>query len=719
MDSFTFFFKKTCHAWIPGFLASLIFFTFCLLENNPFSSTALANQEMINPKFFESLLPDYRWVIVVFYLKILVLYLIMGISLNLFFYASLFTLQKLTQHFFSKIKFFFLLFFLVFLFFLLQLAKKIAHYPQLFDEHFYLKGSAYFDIARFFTTYFTPSLLSGIQILFILSGFVLIVYAIAEWGWKKRFFLGRIFKQIIFFCLKQKKSFFSLLGLIVILAAAFIVFYFQSKPRETYFTNVIVFSSKGLNENGLIRNPSTKEIAPSISNLASKGTVFSNIYSPSMEEYPSWASIMTSRYPFSHGINHNLPSYKNKKKNFKTLASYLNKKGYYSSFVGDRTGNLFKEADFGFNEVQIPSRNIPQVIKQLVLKSQPFLLSFFLNSFGEKIFPCIAGMVQYSEPEILSSSILKKIDRSQKLQAPFFIVAGVSYTHTPYALPYPFYRKYGDPKYHGKYLYQYSRFNPPAQPLDPDDEKQARALYDGSLQAFDFLIEKTLNSLKERNLLENTLIVILSTHGENINVKMANRLELSENQEGYRIPLIFSGPGVEQGKIEAKIASSIDIVPTILDYLGFKEKPVYFNGQSLLKPIERELEAYLETGVWYSKSHWPERILYPDINEISKRDSFLPNKIMIQPDYENLIQTAKQRMIISRGFKLIYLPLKGQTVFQLFDLKNDPGQKDDLSKKNPLKLAEMKKIFFCELLKDSGLMIKDEYIVPVFNEPLF
>jgi len=139
--------------------------------------------------------------------------------------------------------------------------------------------------------------------------------------------------------------------------------------------------------------------------------------------------------------------------------------------------------------------------------------------------------------------------------------------------------------------------------------------------------------------------------------------------------------------------------------------------------LDRKIQAYSETGIWFENTSnlffQKQRIMYPDVTGISTIDFGYKDEVFVMPEYDNLIQIAKHRMIISGNYKLIYTPMKDRVEYQLYNLKNDPKEKKDLSKIDKSKLREMKEIFFERMKKDSNIVIKNEYLIPAFNEPVF
>lgn len=112
-----------------------------------------------------------------------------------------------------------------------------------------------------------------------------------------------------------------------------------------------------------------------------------------------------------------------------------------------------------------------------------------------------------------------------------------------------------------------------------DDWDRLEALYLADLARLDRGIGLVIEALKEKGLLESTLVVVLSDHGEGFEpergrIHHGGRL----HEDLTRIPLLVSGPGVIPGRSDTPV-SLVDVMPTILDYTGV-EIPEGLDGLS-------------------------------------------------------------------------------------------------------------------------------------------
>jgi arylsulfatase A-like enzyme len=110
-------------------------------------------------------------------------------------------------------------------------------------------------------------------------------------------------------------------------------------------------------------------------------------------------------------------------------------------------------------------------------------------------------------------------------------------------------------------------------------------LYDFSIKYVDGQVARLIAFLKERGILDNTLIILTSDHGNSTAAwPMRGKVNTAADfyDELYRIPLAFINKEIESKKIDS-LCSSLDIAPTIFDLMKLSI-PSSFQGESLIKP---------------------------------------------------------------------------------------------------------------------------------------
>ena len=126
---------------------------------------------------------------------------------------------------------------------------------------------------------------------------------------------------------------------------------------------------------------------------------------------------------------------------------------------------------------------------------------------------------------------------------------------------------------------------------------KAEAVRLGMLQSVDDLVEKTVNTLQAKNLMDNTIIVFTSDNGfmrGEHRIKSGKEVSYAESVD---VPLIISGPGIQPGYISA-MAVNADLAPTIADFAGVT-LPWTVDGRSLV-PALGALDPWPKRAVLHS-----------------------------------------------------------------------------------------------------------------------
>ncbi|HSD28477.1 MAG TPA: sulfatase-like hydrolase/transferase, partial [Vicinamibacteria bacterium] len=114
------------------------------------------------------------------------------------------------------------------------------------------------------------------------------------------------------------------------------------------------------------------------------------------------------------------------------------------------------------------------------------------------------------------------------------------------------------------------------------------ARYDGEIAAVDAEVGQLLDVLDASAVRDRTLVVITSDHGESLG-EHEYYFDHGEDlfDPSIRIPLIVAGPGIEAGGRSEVLATTLDLVPTVLDAVKVSYPPD-LAGQSLLPAARGE-----------------------------------------------------------------------------------------------------------------------------------
>lgn len=112
--------------------------------------------------------------------------------------------------------------------------------------------------------------------------------------------------------------------------------------------------------------------------------------------------------------------------------------------------------------------------------------------------------------------------------------------------------------------------------------------YDAEIAYVDEQFGRLIEALKERELYDDTLIVVTSDHGEEFWDHGGTEHGKTLFEEQLRVPFLIKLPGQENGgTARTFLTETIDIAPTLLDIVGIPV-PVSFQGMSLLALIRQE-----------------------------------------------------------------------------------------------------------------------------------
>lgn len=120
-----------------------------------------------------------------------------------------------------------------------------------------------------------------------------------------------------------------------------------------------------------------------------------------------------------------------------------------------------------------------------------------------------------------------------------------------------------------------------------DDWKRMIANYWGLVSLVDAQVGKIMESLEANGLMEDTIIVFTSDHGDMMG---SHRLlaKCTMYEEAVRVPYLLKIPDLEcAGKRVASPVSQVDIVPTLLDCMG-QGIPAHLEGQSWLPHLKNQ-----------------------------------------------------------------------------------------------------------------------------------
>lgn len=219
-------------------------------------------------------------------------------------------------------------------------------------------------------------------------------------------------------------------------------------------------------------------------------------------------------------------------------------------------------------------------------------------------------------------------------QNPFFMYINLQSSHMPYVMPDDFPRRFGPQN-----LDFDLRFNS----FPPEKVAEVKGRYSDSLSYMDSQIGRLLQFLKDSGQLQDTLIILTGDNGQAFLEHGFAAHASYIYEEAIHVPMIFYIPWKAQLRRDERPAQHIDIAPTILALLNLPPHPA-FQGINLAA------------------------------------ETFDPHRTRFLVTQSPLLY---QYAVVKDEFKYLWTPQFNRV--QLFDLKNDPAEKEDVSKKYPEK----------------------------------
>ncbi len=114
----------------------------------------------------------------------------------------------------------------------------------------------------------------------------------------------------------------------------------------------------------------------------------------------------------------------------------------------------------------------------------------------------------------------------------------------------------------------------------PADGKLAD--YYDVLKYTDDFLRKLFKGFDERGLADNTLFVVVADHGEAFGEHGLFQHGHTVHEEGLRVPMIVMGPGIAKGVRRDGLRQHVDLLPTVLEFLGLRVMAGDLPGRNLL-----------------------------------------------------------------------------------------------------------------------------------------
>jgi len=296
--------------------------------------------------------------------------------------------------------------------------------------------------------------------------------------------------------------------------------------------------------------------APHLDRFAIESTVFQRAITTSPVCTPYRGCLLSGRYPSQTGLLENGGAYP---ASVKSIADYLNERGYASHYVGK----------WHLSGPPQQNRWAPPD-KRAGFRNFIGWESHHVDHFGGLIWeddPEDPVEMKGHETDALTDIALAQLSKAASAPVPFLLMLSYQAPHPPcspperYRAPYERRDLLREPNAEASAWFKMDSWN-----ADYDIET-FRQLYFGEISHLDAAFGRLLTALDETGLRENTLVIFTSDHGEMAGARGLFGKGLMY-EEALHVPLIIRAPGQSSGLRTDFTATTVDLLPTILDYAG-------------------------------------------------------------------------------------------------------------------------------------------------------
>jgi arylsulfatase A-like enzyme len=397
-----------------------------------------------------------------------------------------------------------------------------------------------------------------------------------------------------------------------------------------------------------------RDTTPFLKKLGGQGLVFEDCQVQAPRTKQSTASLMTSLYSYTHGI---IYDYDTIPKGAATLAEQLRGAGYVTaSVVANPFAGRITGLERGFD---------------------------YLDEWAVVQRYRTDAHDRGTDSEAVNKIAFPWLDAHR--DEPFFLYAHATDPHAPYRPPAGFEEKFANPadtaefdrtykSLGGKHKYAggtvIDRAGCKRAGVNPDKFiQQARDRYDGEILHNDRSLEQLVDKLKQLGILDNTLIIVVSDHGEefwdhgwtghghSLYQELTHGLFVMWNPKLIPVPRRISEP-----------VQLIDVMPTVLDLMDVKI-PDVVEGQSLA-PFVKGQPFQRRGPVMTSRFADPE----------AKKEGVVP---------ENRIDAVA---LLDANWKLIYREKgkeAGVSKVDLYDRRTDRTETTNIATQHPQEVDRM------------------------------
>ena len=442
--------------------------------------------------------------------------------------------------------------------------------------------------------------------------------------------------------------------------------------------NIVLFVTDQQRSDTIFSHGRSDARTPHLDRLANDGVSFTRAFCTAPMCGPARTSLLSGLFPHTHGMVANRQERPGCNRialspEVRLLADYLGEAGYATAYTGkwhlgtgsDRRGfkDFLVRFGQGSGDVDTPNGNdyenfVRKLGSELTGKKTGHEADPDFYDARIKCGPSRFGLAEHVASYACDRAVefIRSRDSGGD-DRPFVLVYSCQEPHAPFTCPEPFFSMI-DPESLDlpasvrdasgrRWLDRPDWQLTSTEPFSEGDLRKMWSAYLGTVGFIDYLVGRITAALVDTGVMDNTVFIFTSDHGEMLGSHGLLLKGASFYEELVRIPLIVRAPGGSAGETRDALVSHADLVPTILDYARVAPPPS-LQGENLRSLLEGGGTDIREgIAAEFHSTNWTDPL-------------------------------APLRMWRTKHWKYVE-SLAGEHDHELYDLVNDPGEMNNLA----------------------------------------
>lgn len=321
-----------------------------------------------------------------------------------------------------------------------------------------------------------------------------------------------------------------------------------AETPETQRQNVVLILLESVRADSTSLHNPQLDTTPYLRELSEKALVVDEMYAHIPRTSGAWLSVLQGIHPVTNSAMAYWGKQEAQDPSFPSLPRLLRPFGYQSAYFSPSHAEYENEnqllLNLGFDKL-VTAENFDLDRKD------------YVNPFG-------------FEDRIVIEPMFTWVDEQQKNERPFLLTVMTNVGHHRFTYPASWPRK----EYAQNVSEEYNE-------------------YLNCIAYIDDFVKRVFRGFEQRNLLDNTIFVVVSDHGESFGEHGTRNRAVSVHEEVLRVPMLIRAPGLAQApkRIQGP-RSHVDILPTLAQLLGYRIEGGEPDGHTLLADVPGDREIF-------------------------------------------------------------------------------------------------------------------------------